>query len=66
VAEDFRTTLQRKYDPSDAFTGACTLCSTEQMPAALEVYRHRKIPVICALLCPRCGALFQAGMSGME
>lgn len=59
MGEDFRKTLEKKYDLTDALMGTCTLCSTDSAPAMLEVYRHREIPVILALFCPRCGSLFQ-------
>jgi len=62
MAEDFRNTLEQKYDLADALQGICTLCSTESKPIMLEVYRHREIPAIIALFCPRFGSLFQADL----
>jgi len=59
MAEDFRKTLEQKYELTDDILGTCTLCSRAPQPALLEVYRHREIPRIIALFCPRCGSLFQ-------
>jgi hypothetical protein len=61
MAQDFRSTLKTKYevDLSGILQGRCTLCVTPGEEFSLEIYRHREIPAIFALFCPKCGGLFQ-------
>jgi len=59
VPSDFRATLAGKSHVTDALSCVCKLCARGERVQHLEGYRHKEIPQILALFCPKCGGLFR-------